>query len=512
MKQTKHLRSRLLSLLLCCIFLAGLLPAKALAVDASAITTDISVTKQWAGELPDGVSHPLESVISVSLLANGTEVDNICELNANNLWTGTWENMPVNDSDGKPIAYTVRENNSPDNYTPTVTGSAEDGFVITNTYNSVIRFDIPIFKEVKQGGAVAPGPETFTFDAVSYGFGRAARAAVLEPTFTATGSIDTDGAGYYFGTLTITVPTQEDLLALQLSGLLITERNGGKAGWTYDDTQWLVVLGRNNDGSVYGTYYNLSAGELPDPTTGDSAPGHNGLSFTNTYTNTPAQEPTPIWRPQLNKAEHHAFLVGYPDGTFGPDRNMTRAEVTVMFARLLTEPMDPDMAYPNTFTDVPADAWYANYIGFMQRFGLICGYEDNSFRPDEPITRAEFSAIACRFEALSEGRASFTDVPANHWAAQYINFAATRGWVSGYPDGSFLPDAFISRAEVASVTCRLLERSADRAYVTAHYNTLPRTFTDMNQQHWAFWYAMEAANGHDYTRSGSEETWICAYK
>ena len=129
---------------------------------------------------------------------------------------------------------------------------------------------------------------------------------------------------------------------------------------------------------------------------------------------------------ELNRRDHYAFLVGYADGTFGPECNMTRAEVTTMFARLLTEQIEADKTYSSTFNDVAKDCWAANYIGYMQQFGIVTGYEDGSFRPDAPVTRAEFAAIASRFERLTEGTKSFSDVPSSHWAAKYINFAATR--------------------------------------------------------------------------------------
>ena len=214
---------------------------------------------------------------------------------------------------------------------------------------------------------------------------------------------------------------------------------------------------------------------------------------------------------ELNRTDHFAFLVGYTDGTFGPERNMTRAEVTTMFARLLTEQIEADKTYSNTFSDVPKGYWAANYIGYMQQFGIITGYSDGSFRPNAPVTRAEFAAIASRFEKLTEGSKSFTDVSDTYWAARYINFAATRGWVTGYSDGTFKPENTITRAEVAAVTCRLLERSADQSYIRSHLKEL-RTFSDVTESHWAYWYAMEAANGHDYTKSGGSENWSRTYR
>lgn len=239
-------------------------------------------------------------------------------------------------------------------------------------------------------------------------------------------------------------------------------------------------------------------------TVSDSRITMNGKDYTPvTFVNRKAAE--------LNRTDHLAFLSGYANGTFKPDRNMTRAEVTTMFARLLTEKMAADQTYSNTFSDVAKSHWAANYIGYMQQFGIITGYADGSFRPDASVTRAEFAAIASRFERLTEGTKSFSDVPSSHWAAKYINFAATRGWVNGYADGTFRPNNSITRAEVAAVTCRLLERNADQSYIRSHLSEL-RAFTDVSESHWAYWYTMEAANGHDYTKSGSSETWSRTYR
>ena len=219
-------------------------------------------------------------------------------------------------------------------------------------------------------------------------------------------------------------------------------------------------------------------------------------------------------RPKLNKKDHFAFMEGYPNGTFGPDRGMTRAEVAAMFSRLMVKKMDVNKTYPCSFTDVYESDWYANYIGYLEQFQVMTGDPDGAFRPNDPITRAEFAAVACRFDDLTKGEAMFSDVTESHWAYDYINFAATKGWITGYPDGTFKPEKNISRCEVVTVACRLLERSADHDFVETHYDELPRTFTDAPDEnsHWAFWAIMEAANGHDYRKSGAEETWTNVYK
>ena len=214
----------------------------------------------------------------------------------------------------------------------------------------------------------------------------------------------------------------------------------------------------------------------------------------------------------LNTTDHFAYIVGYGNGEVRPQNNITRAEVATIFFRLLTDDVrDENLTKTNRYSDVAATSWYNTAVSTLSSMGIITGYPDGTFRPNAAITRAEFAAIASRFERLTEGTKSFSDVPSSHWAAKYINFAATRGWVNGYADGTFRPNNSITRAEVAAVTCRLLERNADQSYIRSHLSEL-RAFTDVSESHWAYWYTMEAANGHDYTKSGSSETWSRTYR
>ena len=316
---------------------------------------------------------------------------------------------------------------------------------------------------------------------------------------------NTSGGGGGYTGVTITA-NKTDTQGKALSGAtFVLEDSRGREAYTATSNSSGVV---RFTGVGSGTYTLLeksapdgyvSSGDSYEITVSGSRVTMNGKTYSPvTFVNKRAAE--------LNRTDHYAFLVGYVDGTFGPERNMTRAEVTTMFARLLTEQIDANKTYTNTFTDVPSSHWASDYIGYMQQFGIITGYADGSFRPDAPVTRAEFAVIASRFEKLTEGTKSFTDVTGTYWAAKYINFAATRGWVTGYSDGTFKPENNITRAEVAAVTCRLLERSADQNYIRSHLSEL-RTFRDMSESHWAYWYAMEAANGHDYTKNGKSETW-----
>ena len=213
-----------------------------------------------------------------------------------------------------------------------------------------------------------------------------------------------------------------------------------------------------------------------------------------------------VARPQLNKADHFAYMVGYPEGTFLPGRNMTRAEVTVMFSRLLEKRMNVHTAYSNSFSDVPAGKWYSNAIGYMERYNIVRGYEDGTFRPDAPITRAEFAAIAARFSALKGNtQTNFTDLPDSHWAKGSIGLAYSKGWIGGYPDGTVRPDQNITRAEVVAVTNRMLERAGDVNYIEANSDSIVH-FTDLNNGYWAYYDIMEACNAHLYKKA-PKETW-----
>ena len=211
----------------------------------------------------------------------------------------------------------------------------------------------------------------------------------------------------------------------------------------------------------------------------------------------------------LNKEDHKAYMFGYPDWTFLPNNNMTRAEVTAMFARLLKNYPSTNVKYNLPYSDVFEGDWYYPAVGFMTENNIIKGYEDGTFRPNAPITRAEFATIASKFDEIIGGDVKgFYDVPASHWALKYINSAYERGWVTGYEDGSFRPDRNITRAEVVTVTNKMLIRYADVDYVRAHRDILIN-FKDLDESHWAYFNIMEATHGHDFMRkaNGKDETW-----
>ena len=211
----------------------------------------------------------------------------------------------------------------------------------------------------------------------------------------------------------------------------------------------------------------------------------------------------------LNKEDHKAYMFGYPNWNFLPNSNMTRAEVTAMFARLLKNYPSTDVKYNLPYSDVFESDWYYPAVGFMTENNIIKGYEDGTFRPNAPITRAEFATIASKFEELvGNGVNGFKDVPATHWALKYINSAYARGWVTGYEDGTFRPDRYITRAEVVTVTNKMLIRYADVDFVRANKYIMLH-FKDLDESHWAYFNIMEATHGHDFTRKANmlDEIW-----
>ena len=142
----------------------------------------------------------------------------------------------------------------------------------------------------------------------------------------------------------------------------------------------------------------------------------------------------------------------------------------------------------------------------MTSAGILEGYEDGTFRPDASITRAEFAAIASRFDKLEAGSKTFSDVPESHWAYEAISSAAEKGWINGYPDGTFRPENAITRAEAVTLANAVLQRECDEAFVADHLSEM-LTFNDLSDGHWAYGEIMEAANAHDYESVDGSETW-----
>ena len=205
----------------------------------------------------------------------------------------------------------------------------------------------------------------------------------------------------------------------------------------------------------------------------------------------------------LNTEDHIQYLFGYPDGTFGPENNMTRAEVAQMFYNLL---LDQDVEITKTFDDVPANAWYTKAVNTLASLDIISGVGDNKFEPERSITRAEFTAMAMKFAVGGEeGENIFSDVDENDWFYDAVVNSIQYGWIHGYGDGTFRPQNPITRAEVTAIVNNMLGRAADEDFVDEHAEELT-PFSDI-EKHWAYYHIVEATNDHDYTKPSSGENW-----
>ena len=187
--------------------------------------------------------------------------------------------------------------------------------------------------------------------------------------------------------------------------------------------------------------------------------------------------------------EHQAFLFGYVDGTFAPDRNVTRAEVAAMLVRVFDRNED---AAPGDFPDVGEGHWAKAYIDRASGMSLMIGYPDGSFKPDATITRAEMaSAIAPLLPEASGASAGFADTEGS-WAQAVIEQANAAGIVYGYEDGTFRPNSTLTRAEAVTMVGRLLGRGP---LIGA-----PQQWPDVTQAHWAYGYIQEASMDHSYEK------------
>ena len=229
-----------------------------------------------------------------------------------------------------------------------------------------------------------------------------------------------------------------------------------------------------------------------------SSGGHSGGTVT-----IPDDVPT-----GLNGKDHYAYVVGYPDGMVYPQKNITRAEVATIFFRLLEdETREANMTKSNSYNDMKDGAWYTCAVSTLSKMGIIKGYEDGSFKPDASISRAEFAAIAARFDPDGDKTpATFSDV-SSHWAKDEISIAANHGWIKGYEDGSFKPDQKITRAETMTLVNRVLKRLPEtKDDLHKDMKTWP---DNQNESAWFYLAVQEATNSHyqKLKKDGTHETW-----
>ena len=219
------------------------------------------------------------------------------------------------------------------------------------------------------------------------------------------------------------------------------------------------------------------------------------------------------WEPtsvpgDLNGDDHFAYIIGRDDGYIHPTDNINRAEVAAIFFRLLKEDVrQANLTDTHSFNDVDADMWYNTSVATMAKMGIVTGDPDGSFRPEDSITRAEFAAIAARFDEIAyDGEDLFSDI-AGHWAQEEINAAANNGWILGYTDGTFGPQKYITRAEAMTLVNRVLNRLPEDT--SDLLDDMIRWPDNQDTNIWYYLAVQEATNSHDYERKsdGVHEKW-----
>lgn len=273
---------------------------------------------------------------------------------------------------------------------------------------------------------------------------------------------------------------------------------GKTSRMSYDTTEYTltinVVLNKNTN-KYEVEFWQFTAGNRENLTQ---------LNIVNTYR---TYHPSTPSKPTLNTGDHYAYVMGYPDGTVRPNGSITRAEVSAILFRLLSDKTrDEYFTTVSSFTDVKAGAWYNNSIATLEKAGVIVDTaKGGAFRPNEAITRAELAAMLAQFsDAKPVKGVKFSDVSAEHWAYEAIAIAAKMGWIEGYPDGTFRPDATITRAEMMTLVNRALERvPSDEDHLLSKRVML--TFPDCKSGDWFYIAVQEATNSHTYERAATEK-------
>ncbi|HEY4391974.1 MAG TPA: S-layer homology domain-containing protein [Paenibacillus sp.] len=250
----------------------------------------------------------------------------------------------------------------------------------------------------------------------------------------------------------------------------------------------------------YIFYYTKNSSGNPDP----SGPSSGG-SYTTPLPPPPPVAPLPPVPPKLDTENHFDYIQGYPDGNVKPQNNISREEVAAIFYRLMEgESRANYYSTTNSYSDVKDTRWSNKHISTMANAGIITGYPDGTFRPGQAITRAEFAAIAARFDKLDERESGlFTDI-SGHWAEKYILSAGNKGWIKGYTDGTFKPNQYITRAEAMSFINSVLNRKVKESGILEDAKKWP----DNPATSWYYEDVIEATNNHDYSRNADGyETW-----
>ena len=497
----------------------------------------VKVTYNWGNDVPSDKTCPTGGTYNTEETARNnmdTSFTNASTSNAQKdgkegLWTFSgWTETKTTSDDGNTVLIALT---GTWNFTPSKIKT------ITGVLNTLVWKD---FKA--QYNYSTEGIFTATAKVMSYQLEISSYTADVDTTIdTDTNIPGTDNAKTFTGTVTLkTGETRAfsfsagegvaDVLEPRTQyAVYISEDKGSLSKVTYDTKKYILEFATNGKNEVLSDSIHIWTGE-------DIAEGEEGkeptpvegktITFQNIYTykrhhsssdggnggGKKEEKPTVEIKDDdalgLNNTDHFAYIVGYGNGEVRPQNSITRAEVAAIFFRLLEDDVrDANYTRQNKFTDVSNDAWYCSAVSTLSAMGIISGYPDATFRPNASITRAEFAAIATRFDVNGDKTpASFNDI-ADHWAKDEIAVAANNGWVNGYEDGSFRPQNKITRAETMSLVNRVLNRKPETAEDLLENMAKWTDNADTNA--WYYLAVQEATNSHyyKYKENSQYEKW-----
>ncbi|MDR1066991.1 MAG: S-layer homology domain-containing protein [Clostridiales bacterium] len=283
---------------------------------------------------------------------------------------------------------------------------------------------------------------------------------------------------------------------------------GINARWKYDSSSAPSVIITDSVNSITLYYTDSSGGN----NSGGSGSGGGGsyivVGDTGTKIEILEDEAVPIDTPFIS--EHIVYISGYGDGVVKPDNFATRAEIAQMVYSLILDP-EKTRDRSSYFSDITGDEWYSKPINYMASEGYLQGYPDGSFKPEDFMTRAEYATFVSQFHGLDEtAEHAFPDVPDDFWAAKYINSAYAKNWLSGYPNGAFLPMGRLTRAEAVMTFNHILGRAVG---AESFLDIIIRNdFTDLAEEHWAYYAIVEAAYRHTFIYENDIEIWRAQLK
>ena len=500
-------------------------------------------------ELPEGVKFDYANriIVTVSNKADNTAVKDMSVIVSEKAIEGTETKSltGITDKDGviilPPSNEGVTDKDGKTDISETIPGKDTDGDGKEDTEESKTEYNITVedtkgkienaYIEIKDGKITVTLPDTHTLttsnqttvtvlDKDNKGVANISVTVTDKNKATATKSTDTNGK--------ITVPVKStgggsssgggrggssggSYISSNVTNITVTDKNGKTVSVSKStDKDGKITLTLPNGTDLTGdNYYTIKATDNKGNAKADVAiilkdkknNSTNGTTDKNGMLILPA-------------SEHKAYIFGYADGTFRPDNNMSRAEAAAIFARLISEQKNEKISGKATFKDISSKDWFAIEVGYLEKYGIIKGYSDNTFKPNESVTRAEFVAMTVRFNSLfnevkkGSYTVKYTDVASNYWAYSDVAYAKHAGWLNGYADGTFKGDNAITRAEVVTVVNRATGRKADESYITKNVSILNKFMDIRNNSMWYYTDVMEAANTHLANSANNTETWV----